>query len=129
MSSDLPDLSIEMVQRHHKRFDISHNLSIIKSSISGSDSRLLVFPEMFLTGYTLGNDVTSLSITASSEVIGEITDSCRENGRYVIFGFPEMSSGIKGQIHNSAAAVGPQGLIGCYRKMHLVDFGSFEEWA
>ncbi|MGA1820149.1 MAG: carbon-nitrogen hydrolase family protein [Thermoplasmatota archaeon] len=122
-------LSIEIVQKHHKRFDMDHNLDIIKGSLSSSDSRLLVFPEMFLTGYTLGSDVTSYSLGKDSEILGEIVDACRENDKYLMFGFPESSADIKGQVHNSAAAVGPKGILGTYRKMHLVDFGPFEEWA
>lgn len=120
---------MEMVQKHHHRFDVGFNLGIIKEAVSVSGSSLIVFPEMFLTGYSLGSDVTSLSMDVSSAEMGEIEDSCREMGKYVIFGFPERSTEIKGQIHNSAAVVGPKGLMGIYRKMHLVDFGPFEEWA
>ncbi|MBN1539045.1 MAG: carbon-nitrogen hydrolase family protein [Candidatus Thermoplasmatota archaeon] len=129
MSPETSGLKVEIVQKHHKRFDIDFNLQIIKEAVSRSDSSLLVFPEMFLTGYSLGSAVTSLSLDTSSTVIGEIEDSCRENGKYVIFGFPERSSEIKGQIFNSAGVAGPEGLLGTYRKMHLVDFGPFEEWA
>lgn len=129
MSPETPPLKVEIVQKHHKRFDVDFNLRIMKESISNSSSSLVVFPEMFLTGYSLGSAVTSFSIDLSSTIIQEIEESCRDNGKYVIFGFPERSSEIKGQTFNSAAVVGPGGLVGTYRKMHLVDFGPFEEWA
>jgi predicted amidohydrolase len=60
--------------------------------------------------------------------MGRVADSCRENDKHVIFGFPERSDKIKGQVHNSAAFIGPKGIMGTYRKMHLIDFGPFEEW-
>jgi predicted amidohydrolase len=129
MSEKAASLGIEIVQKHHRRFDIAHNLRIILNSISTSDDKLLIFPEMFLTGYSLGDDVHKLARSIDSEEIGRIVDSCHEEDKYVIFGFPQWSEKIKGQVHNSAALIGPKGILGTYRKMHLVDFGPFEEWA
>jgi predicted amidohydrolase len=129
MSSSKDPLSIEIVQKHHKRFDIDHNLGIIKEALRGSKDRLLIFPEMFLTGYTLGDDVHKLALRDDSPYFGEITDTCKDTDKFVIFGFPLRSSERNGKLHNACAVIGPEGLLGTYHKMHLIDFGPFEEWA
>lgn len=122
-------LKIEIVQRFHKRFDTGFNLDIIKDSIKGSDAELLIFPEMFLTGYTLGDDVFKMAMSLDDPPIREIEEACGDHDKNIVFGFPERSSKIKGQVHNSACLVGPSGVMGSYKKMHLVDFGPFEEYA
>jgi len=127
MGSDA--LLLDLVQKRHSRFDVKGNLRIIREALEGSSSDLVVFPEMFLTGYTLGDDVHRMALDTGSGVFSEVREICRENDKHLIFGFPERSSSIKGQVHNSACIVGPDGIEGIYRKMHLVDFGPFEEWA
>ncbi len=128
MSPNIDPLKIEIVQKRHRRFDIEHNLNIIKESISTSSARLLVFPEMFLTGYTLGDDVHKLAMELDSPYLVTITEYCKKHDKFIILGFPERSVKTKGQIHNSAIVIGPDGILGTYKKMHLVDFGPFEEW-
>jgi predicted amidohydrolase len=122
-------LRLDLVQMKHSRYDVEGNLRIIKDSLERSGADLVVLPEMFLTGYTLGDDVHRMAMDPGSELFGEVQDICRENDRHLIFGFPERSPLIKGQVHNSACIIGPDGIKGIYRKMHLVDFGPFEEWA
>ncbi|MFW3145523.1 MAG: carbon-nitrogen hydrolase family protein [Thermoplasmatota archaeon] len=122
-------LKVELVQKFHKRFDIEHNLDIITSSIKSSDADLVIFPEMFLTGYTLGDDLFKKAMNLEDPVIREIEEACGDFDKNVIFGFPERSTAVRGQIHNSACLVGASGVVGSYQKMHLVDFGPFEEYA
>ena len=121
--------SIELIQSFHELGSPNNNRKIIENGIRGSDSDLVVFPEMFLTGYTLGRDVVDESLDTENDHFRSIADLCQETSKHVLFGFPERSSKIRGQIHNSAALIGPEGLIGVYRKNHLVDFGPFEEWS
>ena len=51
---------------------------------------------------------------------------CREHGVHIIFGMPEESD-VKGVLHNTAVLVGPKGIIGKYRKVHLPTHTVFEE--
>ncbi|RLF66874.1 MAG: carbon-nitrogen hydrolase family protein [Thermoplasmata archaeon] len=122
-------LDVEIIQRFHGRFDVPGNAKIIADAIRSSESRLLIFPEMFITGYTLGSEIRHYAMDPGNEVFGELKDLAAEHGKHLIFGFPESSNDIKGQIFNSAMIMGPEGVVGTYRKMHLVDFGPFEEWA
>jgi predicted amidohydrolase len=48
-----------------------------------------------------------------------VVDMAAAHDLHVIYGFEEKGAPDTGAIHNSANVVGPQGLIGTYRKLHL----------
>jgi predicted amidohydrolase len=120
-------MKIEIPQRAHVLGDIDHNLKAMLDSISSSDSDLLVFPELYLTGYLCRDRLTDLAITIEDERIQQLRDASKNAGRGVIFGMPEASSQVRGQIFNSAVYINPSGELDVYRKVHLVNFGPFEE--
>jgi len=85
-------------------------------------ARLIVFPEAAITGYVFTSLGEALSIAEpipgpSTE---KILDSCRELNLYVIIGLLEKD---RGKYYNAAALLGPSGLIGKYRKLHLPYLG------
>ncbi len=122
-------LSVEVVKKRHERHDVAGNLSLIVSIVRDSTADLIVFPEMFLTGYTIGDDVFQLALESTSSLFDPLKKMLSETGKYVVLGFPERSQEIRGQVFNSAVVIGPDGVMGTYRKSHLVDFGPFEEYS
>lgn len=48
-----------------------------------------------------------------------VTELARECGIHVIFGLEERDPTDSGTIYNSAVLIGPQGVVGTYRKVHL----------
>ena len=122
-------LRVEIAQLHHERFKPEINTETIIERIEKSTASLVVFPEMFLTGYTLGSDMVRFVQDDDSPHLSAIRDSAVDNDRFVVFGFPAKSKEIRGQIHNTAGVFGPGGSVGRYDKLHLVDFGPFEEYA
>lgn len=122
-------MKVVIPQKRHRRFEPEYNLGIIDKVVRTTESDLVIFPEMFLTGYNIGNEFFRLAQGLSSEYVIRLEELTRDTGKYLIVGMPEKSTEIRGQIHNSAGVFGPDGLVGFYRKMHLVDFGPFEEWA
>src|SRR5207245_9791388 len=56
----------------------------------------------------------------------KVESRAKEDGVHIIFCMPEESQ-VKGVIHNTAVLVGPKGLIGKYRKIHLPTHSVFEE--
>ena len=87
---------------------------------------LLVFPELHLTGYTMQDEVTNLAEPVPGPSTGKVEKLAREHGVHIVFGMPEMSE-VKGVIHNTAVLIGPKGLVGKYRKIHLPTHSVFEE--
>lgn len=101
---------------------------------------LLVFPELALTGYAdqLTEDGEILNILSKdkkmhselSETLpsSDIHDSsnriallCKKYNMYVVYGLAERDLLDSNLLYNSAAVIGPSGLIGSYRKIHLAD--------
>ena len=87
---------------------------------------LLIFPELHLTGYTLRDEVSHLAESIPGPSTRKVEKVAKEHGVHIIFGMPEESE-VKGVIHNTAVFVGPKGLIGRYRKIHLPTHSVFEE--
>ncbi|HZC81924.1 MAG TPA: carbon-nitrogen hydrolase family protein [Nitrospiraceae bacterium] len=87
---------------------------------------LLIFPELHLTGYTMRDEVSHLAEPIPGPSTKKVESLAREHSIHIIFGMPEESE-VKGVIHNTAVLVGPKGLIGKYRKIHLPTHSVFEE--
>ncbi|MBW1604665.1 carbon-nitrogen hydrolase family protein [Streptomyces sp. JJ66] len=87
-------------------------------------ARLLVTPELSLTGYALDPAVLAERAEAAdgpaAHAVGKIA---AEYGVAVHYGYPERSE--DGAVHNSAQLIGPDGTpLANYRKTHL--YGDFE---
>ncbi len=107
----------------------SKNLKTIEAQASSARRKnvdLLVFPELHLTGYTMQDEVYNLVEPVPGPSVKKVEKIAREHGLHIIFGMPEESE-VKGVIHNTAVLVGPKGLVGRYRKIHLPTHTVFEE--
>lgn len=83
---------------------------------------LLVCPEMFLTGYAIGEDVARLAEAADGAAAGAVAEIAVRHGVAVLYGYPERDGD---RVFNSAQLIGPDGTrLANYRKTHL--FGDFE---
>jgi predicted amidohydrolase len=87
---------------------------------------LLIFPELHLTGYMMRDEVAHMAEPIPGPSTRRVESLAKEHGVHIIFGMPEESE-VKGVIHNTAVFVGPKGLIGRYRKIHLPTHSVFEE--
>ena len=90
------------------------------------DVDLLVFPELHLTGYSMKDEVYRLAEPIPGPSVDRVEKLAAEHGVHIVFGMPEESE-AKGVIHNTAVLVGPEGLLGRYRKIHLPTHLMFEE--
>ena len=85
---------------------------------------LLIFPELFLTGYNIRNEVFRLAEPIDGKSVKEVSEIAENNGIHIIFGMPERDGDA---VYNSAVLVEPDGKIHRYRKIMLPNFGPFEE--
>ncbi|MFF6786746.1 nitrilase-related carbon-nitrogen hydrolase [Streptomyces sp. NPDC012510] len=84
---------------------------------------LLVAPEMFLTGYAIGDDIARLAEAADGDSAGAVADIAGRHGVAVAYGYPERAGDA---VFNSAQLVSAEGVrLANYRKTHL--FGCFEQ--
>ena len=72
------------------------------------------------------DEVSHLAESIPGPSTRKVERVAKEHGVHIIFGMPEESE-VKGVIHNTAVFVGPKGLIGRYRKIHLPTHSVFEE--
>jgi predicted amidohydrolase len=85
-------------------------------------SRFIVFPECSLTGYiyTSLDEAIPVAETIPGPGTDEISVICKQLDIYSIVGLIEQD---RGKYYNSAALIGPDGLVGKYRKLHLPYLG------
>ena len=120
-------MKIALPQRFHKYYDKQHNFEIIKGELNRTDADLLVFPELFLTGYRIRDKITELAEPINGKFVKNLAKLAKKNNCALIFGMPESDSKMRGRIYNSAVFIDKKGKIGAYRKFHLVNFGPFED--
>jgi len=85
-------------------------------------SRLIVFPECLLTGYCFESrdEAMQHAETIPGPSVQEIAEACRELNVFTVFGMLER---CESDLFNVAVAVGPDGIVGTYRKTHLPFLG------
>jgi predicted amidohydrolase len=123
-------IKIALAQISSKRESKNENLLKIerltlKAKQQGAD--LIIFPELSLTGYVLLDQVYELAETIPGPSTQKVESLAKKTGMHIIFGIPELSEKTQATIFNTAVFVGPQGLIGKYRKMYLPTHSVFEE--
>ena len=122
----MPELvKIAGVQMDVDFADNAANLARIEAHLrrtAAEGAVLTVFPECALTGYCF--DSLEEARPHAETVPGPATEAigrlCRELGVYTIFGMLELATD---RIFNAAVLVGPEGVIGNYRKIHLPYLG------
>lgn len=123
-------IKLALAQITSKRESKSENiLKIEKLTLNAKQqgADLIIFPEMSLTGYVLLDQVYELAETIPGPSTLRIEKLAKQTGMHIVFGMPELSEKTQATIFNTAVLVGPQGLIGKYRKMYLPTHSVFEE--
>ena len=84
--------------------------------------QLVVFPECALAGYCFDSleEASGFAFSTDDAPFQKIEEACCRLKIFVVFGFLEKGNGV---IYNSAALIGPAGLVGVYRKVHLPFLG------
>jgi 5-aminopentanamidase len=105
--------------------NVDINLNQLEAVVRDEVSRgtqLTIFPECFSTGYCF--DSLDEAMPFAESIPGPTTDRvtrlCHSLNTYVVFGMLEKSGN---DLFNAAVLVGPDGVIGSYRKVHLPFLG------
>jgi len=85
-------------------------------------AELVIFPECALTGYCFDSlaEAAQVAEPLDGPSAKEISAVCAATGAHVVVGFIERAGE---QCYNAAMIVGPQGIVGGYRKVHLPYLG------
>src|SRR5262245_54666631 len=83
---------------------------------------LTVFPECAVTGYCFesADEARPFAESIPGPATEALTRCCRQSGVYAVFGMLEDDGQY---LYNAAVLVGPAGVVGAYRKIHLPYLG------
>jgi predicted amidohydrolase len=120
-------ITVAAVQTYSELDNSKVNLEVVLRNIKEAaekGAKLIVFPECMNAGYVWRDHAHALA--CSDPIPGVFTQNigtlCKEYGVYVAIG---LSEGEGENVYNSAALVGPNGLVGKYQKNFLFDFDPF----
>jgi predicted amidohydrolase len=89
---------------------------------SAEGATLVVFPECALTGYCFESlqEALPFAETVPGNSTEQMAAACRRLGTFAVFGMLESDGD---RLFNACVLVGPEGVIGNYRKIHLPYLG------
>ncbi|MFH9825915.1 carbon-nitrogen hydrolase family protein [Streptomyces bobili] len=118
-------MRIALLQSSGRPGSVVENLKVLDEAAgraAAAGAGLLVAPEMFLTGYAIGDDIAHLAEPADGDSADAVADLAGRHGLAVAYGYPERDGE---SVYNSAQLISADGVrLANYRKTHL--FGCFE---
>jgi predicted amidohydrolase len=112
-------MRVAVVQTNPIFGEVKKNVNKALSLMETASADLYVLPELFNSGYNFIDEaeVRTLAEPADGSTFRTICEWTKKHSCYVVYGFAEQAE----IIYNSAALVGPDGIVGIYRKVHLFD--------
>ena len=105
-----------------KEFNLARAGAIVEQAAAGGAS-LVVFPELYITGYDSGERVRTLCEDADGPSEKRMAELASRYGVHIIYGYPEKADEAAGDhacVYNSANLIDDNGALkGTYRKSHL----------
>jgi predicted amidohydrolase len=119
-------MKIAIYQGAGKPARVNENLEIIhdkalRAAEKGAD--LIIFPELFLSGYNIGKTVQELAEPAGGPAAQKAARIARQANIAILYGYPER---LNADVYNSALLIDRNGNSQAnYRKTHL--YGTYEK--
>lgn len=110
-------MRLAVVQTNPIFGEIKKNIASAIEIMSSKSADLYVLPELFNTGYNFKDvqEVQQLAEPQDGATCRELLKFAKGNSCYIAYGFAEKAD----KLYNSAILLGPEGIIGHYRKIHL----------
>jgi predicted amidohydrolase len=111
-------MNVAMVQFAPVFGAVEENLRAVEEACAGLSADLVVLPELCTTGYQFQGrkELLELAEPADGQSMQRLSGLAASCGGHLVAGFAEKESD---QVFNSAALVGPDGVVGVFRKVHL----------
>lgn len=123
-------MKVASVQMDVRLGAVVENLADVEATlveVAAGGAQLIVFPECTLTGYAF--DSREETVSVAEPIPGPRTDAvarvCHRLGVHTVVGTLEAAGD---DVFNACALIGPTGLVGKYRKVHL-PFGGVDRFA
>jgi predicted amidohydrolase len=104
--------------------NVAANIQTVVDAVTGEDD-LVVFPELFLTGYNIGDDVQRLAFTDDDARLKPLFDAAKQTGTHIVVGAPyTLRAGVT---INAALCIDANGDATWIGKRVLPNFTMFRE--
>jgi predicted amidohydrolase len=118
-------LRVAAVQMEPRLGEVARNRAAILERLreaTRAGAKLMVFPECALTGYAFQSKAEGMEYAEPIDgpSVRQVAEECARLDAYAIFGLLERDGE---RVFNACALVGPAGLAGSYRKVHLPYLG------
>lgn len=111
-------MKIAIVQTNPTFGQVRKNIDEAVELMSSVSADFFVLPELFNTGYnfTSKEELEQLAEPIEGLTFSVLAGLAHQKQCYIVYGFAEADGST---FFNSSALIGPKGLIGIYRKVHL----------
>ena len=119
-------LKLAVAQIAARHGDVVANLETHLAMIAearGRGAEVLLFPELSLTGYCVGEETLSLALPRDHAIIQRLAEASRD--LWTAVGFIE--EGVAAQVHNTLAVLRDGRVVFLHRKLNLATYGRLEE--
>ena len=82
--------------------DKEKNLETMADAVKKADSDIVIFGELFLTGYMCRDNLPKLAETLGGPSVKRVIDIAQEHDAHIVFGMPERDTKVAGQVYNSS---------------------------
>ena len=110
-------------QLHDKEANLKHMREVVKKT----KGKIVIFPELNLTGYMPRDDLFNQAETMVGPSIKAILKLAKQAKKDIVFGCPMKDERVPGLVYNSCLLASGKGQLFRYDKMYLPTFGPFEE--
>jgi predicted amidohydrolase len=120
-------LVVTLAQVTCQLHDKEGNLKRMRDIVRKTKGKIVIFPELSLTGYMPRDDLFRQAETATSPMLKAIVRLAKDTKKDIVFGAPMRDEHLPGLVYNSCLLAAGTGKLYRYDKMYLPTFGPFEE--
>jgi len=107
--------------------DKDANLKRMRDVVKNSKGKIVIFPELNLTGYLPRDDLYGLAESMTGAHVRSVQKLAKDSKKDIVFGCPTKDERVAGLVYNSCILATGSGKLYRYNKMYLPTFGPFEE--
>ncbi len=109
--------------------DPARNASRIDAVLRAAPADVAIFPELFLSGYRVGDRIHGLALAAdgSDPVSQQLRRTAADRAMTIVVGAPVRSADRPGEVANVVLCIAADGSLHRQAKRYLPNFGPFEE--
>lgn len=120
-------LKVALAQVTCQLHDKEGNLRRMRDIVKKTKAKIVIFPELNLTGYLPRDDLFQQAETVVGPTVKSVLRLAKQTRKDIVFGCPMKDEKVPGLVYNSCLLASGKGNLFRYDKMYLPTFGPFEE--